>query len=158
MRSLLLILTFIPFVFGVNPPNDHDFHNSMTKIEYNQPEKSLSVAMKIDIHDIEAAVGVALTHKDFEAGMRSYILSKIEITINNQPRTLKYSGKQESGEVIWVYFEISGVEKIETIIVKNTLLIEKFSSQQNFISFNISGKKTSDICHKDKISVTKKFD
>lgn len=70
---------------------------------------------------------------------------------------MEYANKKVTGEVVWVYYNISGVKDINTIQIDNTLLFEKYPEQQNFVNFNINGKRESMIAKKGASSAQKTF-
>lgn len=148
MKRIFIIITttlliFSSFVF-------HDFHTSMTKVEYNAGTKSLKFATKIDVEQIESVLNKKISAGDFDQALKSYLVRNVEVSINDTPSKYNYTGKQESGEIVWVYYEVENVGAIQSIGIKNTLFLEKNPNQQNFISFSVNGKKGSFVCGKGK--------
>ncbi|MCB9201585.1 MAG: M penetrans family 1 protein [Flavobacteriales bacterium] len=141
------------FSFGVM----HDFYTSMTKVEYSPGTKLLKFASKIDVSQLEKTIPGKLSDSGFENSLKSYLNENISVTINGKPTRYEYTGKQESGDILWVYYQISDIESIKSIGVKNTLFFSNTPNQQNFVSFNIAGKKSSFVCTKGSPSGEKDF-
>jgi len=148
MKKIIILL--ITSVLLVSFTSLHDFFTSMTKVEYNPSTKILKFATKIDVEQTEGALGKKLGSPDFESSLKSYLQKNIEISVDGQSVRYDYTGKQDSGEIVWVYYEVSNVNSVNTIEVKNTLFFDKSPNQQNYISFNINGKKGSFVCTKGK--------
>lgn len=148
MKKIFLIITiFCLFLASFQLQN---FFTSMTKIEYTENSKTLKCATKIDIEQIEKVLGAKLNTPNFELNLKTYIYNNIEISINNQVIQYNYTGKQESGQLLWIYYEVKNVSFVKSIGIRNSILINKNPNQQNFISFLINNKKGSFVCIKGK--------
>lgn len=148
MKKIFVIITSLILLFSSFL--NHDFHTSMTKVEYNAGTKSLKFATKIDVEQIESVLNKKINAGDFDQSLRNYLIRNVEVSINDVPLKYNYTGKQESGEILWVYYEVENVGNIQSVGIKNTLFLDKNPNQQNFISFSINGKKGSFVCGKGK--------
>lgn len=70
--------------------------------------------------------------------IEKYISQKFKVIINDDEKTFKYLGKEYDNDVVFSYLEISDVEKIEKIEVQNSMLMETFDEQENYIKLNIN--------------------
>lgn len=70
--------------------------------------------------------------------IEKYISQKFKVIINDEEKTFKYLGKEYDNDVVFFYLEISDVEKIEKIEVQNSMLMETFDEQENYIKLNIN--------------------
>ena len=55
------------------------------------------------------------------------------------PKRLPSTGSQVSGETVWVYFETGGVSDINTLKIKNTILLSAFPKQINSVNIAYKG-------------------
>jgi hypothetical protein len=148
MKKIFVIIASVVLIFSSFLT--HDFYTSMTKVEYNTGTKSLKFATKIDLEQIESALNKKINAGDFDQTLKNYLMRNVEVSINDVPTKYNYTGKQESGEIVWIYYEIENIGTIQSIGIKNTLFLEKNANQQNFVSFSVNGKKGSFVCGKGK--------
>ncbi len=141
MLSLMVFFAFYAF-------NSSDFYTSITKVEYISNSKTLKISSKVNSEHLEQALGKKKEAGDFDAALSKYLQNNIKISVNDTPVSFTFSSKNPDGNVIWVYYEVSGVDNISSITMKNTLLMDKFSEQQNFTNFIINGQKKSFVCKK----------
>ncbi|MEG2508496.1 MAG: M penetrans family 1 protein, partial [Chryseobacterium sp.] len=52
---------------------------------------------------------------------------------------LTFTGSQVSGETVWVYFEANGVSDINSLKIKNTILLGAFPKQINLVNIAYKG-------------------
>lgn len=121
----------------------HKYYVSMTKIKYVKEESSIQITMRFFIDDIEKTLNNRFK-KDFKLAtteelqntdkfLNLYIHQKFEIQINNQLIEYSFLGKKYDNDVMFFYMESTGIENINSIEVKNSMLLETFEEQQNFI-------------------------
>lgn len=141
-----IVLTFTIFLaFSVK----HDFHTSTTKVELNEGNSSLTFTSKFVTEDLEKAVGVSADDVNgFNAAVESYLKKHFLVKVNNANKNYNYAQAQTSPKATRLYFEIPNVGKINSIEIKNSMLINEFTEQQNFITFNIQGKRDSFVTKK----------
>ncbi len=121
----------------------HKYYVSMTKIKYVKEESSIQITMRFFIDDIEKTLNnrfkkdfkLATTEElqDTDKFLNLYIHQKFEIQINNQLIEYSFLGKEYDNDVMFFYMESTGIENINSIEVKNSMLLETFEEQQNFI-------------------------
>ncbi len=121
----------------------HKYYVSMTKIKYVKEESSIQITMRFFIDDIEKTLNnrfkkdfkLATTEElqDTDKFLNLYIHQKFEIQINNQLIEYSFLGKKYDNDVMFFYMESTGIENINSIEVKNSMLLETFEEQQNFI-------------------------
>ena len=121
----------------------HKYYVSMTKIKYVKEESSIQITMRFFIDDIEKTLNnrfkkdfkLATTEElqDTDKFLNLYIHQKFEIQINNQLIEYSFLGKEYDNDVMFFYMESTGIKNINSIEVKNSMLLETFEEQQNFI-------------------------
>lgn len=152
MKKNIKYSAIVIFIFAVGfillSSSMHDFYTSITKVEYNAGTKSLKFASKLNADHLQKALGKNTDSPDFNTAVKNYVLKNITVAVNDAPVKVSFSAQNRDGDVVWVYFEVNGIDKIDNIAVKNTLLIEQFPSQQNFVNLLINGQKKSFVCKK----------
>ncbi|MBW3467420.1 DUF6702 family protein [Arthrospiribacter ruber] len=138
----------------------HPFYISLTEVRYNPQEKSLEIAQKIFWDDLEVALGdIHNTKVDFlnpedkdklEEMVKSYLLSKNEITVNGKVIQPEYLGYEIEEEAAWFYLEIKNVPRPQKVNIRIDVLLAHFDGQQNIINFYVDKKPKSLILYKGK--------
>lgn len=140
----------------------HEFFVTVTEGEYKETEKTFQFTIKFIGHDLEKALETSvipelnLGTKQELADANEYILKYINnhfsINCNDKNLILKMIGKEVGNDdFISCYFESEKVENIQNIEIKNTLLTEIFSAQENILHLKIYSEKHSISFNKAKI-------
>lgn len=149
-KYILLLLIPITLSFGI-----HKYYISYTKIKYVSTSKSLQITIKVFIDDIENGINKQFnidsrlnTDREInntEDFITKYIKDKFFITVNNQKKNYTFLGKEydTSNNEMIIYLEVDSISNVQFIEIKNKILMELFSDQQNIIKLNINGKKKS---------------
>lgn len=127
--TLLVLMSFI----------SADFYSSMTKVDYIDGSKTLKFTTKINTDHIADAIKINKSTAGFEAEVKKYVNNNFDVYVNNSPKTLTFTGSQVSGETVWVYFEAGGVSDINTLKIKNTILLSAFPKQINLVNIAYKG-------------------
>jgi len=146
-KQKYLIFFLIPlFAFTM-----HKYYLSLTKIEYKENEKLLQVTMRIFIDDLEHTLN-STYDKNFELALpnesanidtliNKYISTKFNVKINDLKKTYIYLGKEYENDVVYLYIELKNIDQINSIEIKNNMLMEMFPEQKNIIKLNINKTK-----------------
>lgn len=116
-----------------------DFYSSMTKVDYAEASKTLKFTSKINTAHISDAIKINRNTAGFEAEVKKYINNNFDVYVNDVPKTLTFTGSQVSGETVWVYFEANGVSDINSLKIKNTILLGAFPKQINLVNIAYKG-------------------
>ncbi len=146
MKKLLFFLIIPLFAFSV-----HNFHLSNTKVVYKKEKQSVQITMRCFIDDIENSIneienvslelGTSKEHINASKFLNNYLLNHLNIKINNINTELNFLGNEFEKDIVFFYLEIENVESINSILVKNTVLLSNFEDQQNIIKLIINNKK-----------------
>jgi len=127
----------------------HEYYISLTKIKYVEEKKSVQITMSYFIDDVEKVLEnrhelpmeLATKSENKKSGyyLESYIREKFKVHIDEKEQTYTYLGKEYENDLVYIYLEIEGVDQIKKIEVQNSMLIETFEEQQNFIKLSIAG-------------------
>lgn len=125
----------------------HKHYISLTQIEYKESEKTLQITMRFFIDDLEKVVGsrfdknLALATeeelKNADVYIERYLENKFKLWVNGSDLTPKFLGKQYEDDQVFIFLEIDRVENIESIEVQNSMLMEVFEEQQNYVKLRI---------------------
>lgn len=119
-----------------------DFHASTTKVEFESG--SLKLTAKFFTTDLEKAVGASTSSKsEFDNKARSYSSSKLTVRVNGNLVGLTYVGSQTTDKSTRLYFKADNISGINDIEIKNAMLLEVFSDQQNLVTFDVNGVRKS---------------
>lgn len=123
----------------------HGFHLSQTLIEYNEAEAALQISMSLTLDDLEKALEDAgaprlhlCTPKEYEKGnelMFDYLQANFEISVNGETTAYEWIGKELNDDMagVWIYLEITGVDDLKEIKVKNKILVDELGDQKNIV-------------------------
>lgn len=125
----------------------HKHYISLTQIEYKESEKTLQITMRFFIDDLEKVVGsrfdknLALATeeelKNANVYIERYLENKFKLWVNGSDLTPKFLGKQYEDDQVFIFLEVDRVENIESIEVQNSMLMEVFEEQQNYVKLRI---------------------
>jgi len=131
----------------------HKYYVSSTKIEYKKENKTLQITMRIFIDDLQETInntyqnnfelGVPNEPEELDSLINDYTSRKFELIVDEDKKTFSFLGKEYNNDEIYLYFEISNIKTINSIEVKNEMLMEMFPDQKNVIKLYINNiKKT----------------
>lgn len=152
---LLLLAAYTPLQAGNDDPGapPHDFHVSITQIDYSEKEQSLQITVKIFTDDLELALetlgaprlhlGTELESDKTRGYLERYLENRLKIAVNDAEQTFTYLGKEVEYDATWCYLEVPNVPLPTSIKVKNRILLEIFDDQSNLVHLSVAGKKQS---------------
>jgi len=145
IRILLTILVLTSLTLSSFRPHKH--YISLTQIEYNESEKALQITMRFFIDDLEKAVGsrfdkkLALATdeelKNANVYIERYLESKFNLWVNGTEVSPNYLGKKYEDDQVFFFLEVDKVENIEMIEVQNSMLMEVYEEQQNYVKLRL---------------------
>lgn len=128
----------------------HPFHVSICDIDYDPSSRSLKITHRIFVDDLESVwqgtEGIqdifmdASKSNQLDSLIQAYLKKNFSLVVNGKVQTNNYLGHETEGDVIWIYLEVVKVKKLQSIKVKNSILLDNFDDQTNFVHINYSGK------------------
>ena len=128
----------------------HDFHTSITQMQYNAPAKSFEVSVRVFTDDLERALGkdnggqkFTIINKDKnDAAVERYVRKHFGLTTpKNQKKPCSYVGKENEADGTWVYLEVPCAEDVRGLSVQNDVLMDLFDDQTNLLNLTYLGSK-----------------
>jgi hypothetical protein len=141
--ALLFLSSFAPV---------HDYHVSVTQMQYNPAAKSFEVSIRLFTDDLEKGLSQSHNKQRFviknndqnDAVIEAYIRKSFVLT-DSQKKALpiKYIGKEQEEDATWVYLEVPFQGTLNGCKLFNTTLMEVFDDQVNMTNVRFtSDKKT----------------
>ena len=137
----------------------HKYYVSVTQLEYVEDQKSVQIINRVFIDDLERLFrerydeSITLAEKNesktIDSYTEKYFKEKLTILIDGKVQELKFIGKEYEDDIIYTYFEIEGIEKINTMEISNEILFELFEEQQNIVRTKVYKKNKSFILLKE---------
>ena len=128
----------------------HPFFVSVIDIKHNAKDKNVEMSIRVFTDDLEATIKKNIhTNIDLSTGttkpevnklVANYIQSKLQLTINDKPQTIKYIGYEIQKESVWIYVEISDIATIKKMNINCNLLYDYQTKQSNI--FNVKANST----------------
>ncbi len=142
----LLSTYFLTFLLNIilTLSNEHKFHVTTTNIQYKSEINTLQIITQLFIEDAELLL--QQTNKNIRLDPDSkgqFIDSILEFNLKNnlqiyfKDSLLAYDflGKEYKNDIVLCYLEISQLNRLKKIRLKNTIFFNLFKDQKNIIHF-----------------------
>ena len=131
----------------------HEEYYSFTHIRYKESEKSLQITMKLFINDVEAAMKKNYD-KNFELNsdrepensdelVDQYLRTKFTVTVDGKIQNYQWIGKEYNKDMVYIYLDISDLEKFQSLQIQNTMIMDVYSIQENIVKITAFGQEKS---------------
>ena len=128
----------------------HNYHTSLTRIDFNKEAKSLEIEINLFNHDLEKVLErknkkrVDFDKSDEIDKMIFAYLNETFLIKNANGDLLKaiWVGKETKTDMTTAFIEIDNVESIANLTIQNKIFFESFSEQTNLIAFHHEDKKS----------------
>jgi hypothetical protein len=129
----------------------HDFHASITRIDYNAESKLLEITVRVFTDDMSKGLddfsgaklnfGSPMESPNVEDKLPEYLKQHFTIQADGKPVSYKYLGKELEDDATWIYLESGKIKASKSVEITNTILTDHFEDQANIINLNIRGQK-----------------
>lgn len=136
-------------------------------MEYVKEKESVQIIINVFMDDIEKAlntdynIDMKISTKNEIKNANSYYVKylneKLKIKINQIDVNFRFIGKEYEGDLVFFYLEIDNIKSLETLEIKNTLLVQYFENQQNIVKLKKGNQRTSEILSKENDKAMLKF-
>ncbi len=121
----------------------HEYHISVTKLNYNPSQKTLEISIRAFTDDLEKGLSLAndnrrilLRNGDENNPLVEKYLRKHFVLADPERklRAFSYIGKEEEADATWLYLEVNFPGNPDGWVMKNELLMEAFDDQVNMVN------------------------
>ncbi|WP_461090400.1 DUF6702 family protein [Spirosoma gilvum] len=155
MRFPLLLWVCLVLSSASRPA--HDFHASVTQMQYDPKERSFEISIRIFTDDFEKALSEAShsrinleTNAKADELIEKYVLSHISyVNPQKQTKPLKYVGHEVEADANWIYLEMPYAEPFRGGLLKQNVLMELFDDQVNMVNIQYQGQKKTFVFRKN---------
>ena len=131
----------------------HPFFVSMTDINYNSKDKELEISVRIFTDDFENKLRkyhnskIDILHpadqEQMNAFVYEYIQKHLQLKVNDKAVEMNFVGYEQQSESIWTYLEVKNVDKVNKVIITNSLLHDYNTSEINMMHVKVGEKEQS---------------
>lgn len=146
---IVLILAFQTFGYAAPPAVRHNFHTSLTRLDYNTSEKIVEITIQLFTHDLSPLLEKRAGKRiDLE---KSPEVDRLLIDYLNQnfifkdkngaQKNLVWVGKELEVDTAYVYIQIPLEDGLQGASLQNTIFFESFSEETNLVLSRFDKKK-----------------
>jgi hypothetical protein len=149
---LLCLLVSIS-AFTSKPVTVHDFHTSLTEINYNPKTKSLEMTIRVFTDDLERVLtemnngkSVKVDPKDYSTDplILKYLRKHLAfVSPDKDVASYDFLGKEVELDATWLYVEVPAAANLKGYSIFNSILTELFDDQTNLLNLIYPDKKKS---------------
>ncbi|TXD52928.1 hypothetical protein ES044_06830 [Polaribacter sp. IC066] len=140
----------------------HKYYLSLTQINFKSEANSIQIIINVFMDDIETAL-----NKDYEINLqldtkkelehndvyfKKYLQQKLDFKVDGIHKNFNYIGKEYDGDLVYFYLEIENINQVNTLDIKNNILTNHFSGQQNLVKCKVGKKHKSVLLTKNENS------
>lgn len=130
----------------------HKFYVSVNQVEFVPKKKALEITSRIFIDDIDLALekkygkklylGTSKESSESLDFLKKYFKEKFSIKVNGQQKEIIFLGKEVEDNVLICYFTVKDIEKVTSLEIKDTILMEIYDQQHIFHTTILGDKKS----------------
>jgi hypothetical protein len=144
--AMLFIHTFFAAIFwSLVAMPAHPVYLSVTEANINPKTKTLQIATKIFVEDLEQAlnaehkvtlnIGTEQENAQTDAYIMGYITKNLAFSHENKILRYTWRGREIEDDAVWIYVETPKLPKTKMLQVQNTILIAQHNTQLNLVHF-----------------------
>jgi len=161
VKKVYFLLLLIPlFSFAL-----HKYYVSIAEADYNAENKTFEISIKFIGHDLEKALtaagspelylGTEKEHEKSDYYLSQYINQRFHMVSDGVSLNYNFLGKEiNNDDFIYCYLESNQIETPKKVTIKNTLLTETFSAQENAVYLTVGDQKVNYQLNKRNVSET----
>ena len=157
MLSLCSLSLCVSLVFFSARPA-HEFHASVTQMQYNVKERTFEISIRVFTDDLEKALSQEANRKihldevkaENNPIIEKYVRSHFAyINAQKQPKPVTYVGHEVEADANWIYLEMPYAEPFRGGMLKQNILMEFFDDQVNMVNIQYQGQKKTVVFRKN---------
>lgn len=135
----MLLALLYSFLLSFHSPVTHDFHVSLTEMEYRDQE--IQVTMKVFANDLKLALerrGQAIDLTDTKTAsepIEDYLSEHFALYQRSKRLDGHLVGYEQEVEVIYLYYAVEMTSQPDQLTVENRLFFELFEDQSHIVNF-----------------------
>jgi hypothetical protein len=149
LLAFVLFVSFFTFHYSLFTVKAHTFHTTLTKIDYNEKDKTAEISIRIFTHDLKPTLEkIAKKDIDFEKtkDVDKLIFAYIQKNFvlknkNDEQKPIKWVGFEFAVDTVYVYLEASLPEGLENLHLQNSLFFEHYAEQSNLVICKFADRK-----------------
>lgn len=154
IRGFSIFWRFAIAVFGVSffSLSAHEYHASVTNMQYNPKERSFEVSIRLFTDDLERTLTRensgqrVIFDKKYEKNndllLERYIRKHFAVeTIQKQRKVFTYVGHETEADAQWVYLELPYPEPVKGMNLQQSVLLDMFDDQVNLVTVKYNTEK-----------------
>lgn len=124
----------------------HDYHVSVTKMEFNAPQQSFEVSIRIFTDDLELGLSQENNGRQFtvqnkdqnDPYIEKYIDQHFNLFSAKKKFKISYIGKEQEADATWIYLEIPFQGTLEGLKLQNSILTDTYNDQMNMLNLKMN--------------------
>lgn len=147
--------------------NAHKYYLSLTQIEYKSESQSIQIILNVFIDDMETAINdiykvdlqldTKKELKESDTYFKEYLIKHLRLKSDNKALSFNYLGKEYEGDNIFFYLEIEHIERLNSLEIFSSILVDHFPKQQNLIKAKANDINRSKLLTKENDKALLKF-
>lgn len=123
------------------------------QVNYAPEKKMLQITSRIFVDDLNKALEKKYNKKLYLGSekespeemllLKKYFLEKFSVKVNGQTKTVNFLSKELDGDILVCYCNVKEINKINSIEIFNSVLIDWNAEQQNITHVTVLGDKES---------------
>jgi len=139
LLSFLFLLSAIPI---------HEYHVTVTQMQYNASQKNFEVSIRAFTDDLEKGISLDNASRKFAIKdndqnnpyIERYIRKHFVLSSSQKNAEIKYIGKEQEADATWIYLEIPFQGSLENWKLQNSILMETFDDQVNMFNLKYTSE------------------
>jgi len=152
MKKVVKIILFFLVFITMTSMGLHKFYVSVNQIDFVPKKKALEITSRIFIDDIDLALEKKYNKKNYLGTsketaesidfLKKYLKEKFTIKVNGQQKEIIFLGKEIEDNVLICYLTVKDVEKVTSLEIKDTILMELYQQQHIFHTIILGNKQS----------------
>jgi hypothetical protein len=152
-----VLLAVAGCLMGSRPLTLHDFHASVTQMQYNPQEKTFEISIRIFTDDLEKTLAketgnrmdLSVKAKN-DPVLEKYVRAHFTyLNSQRQPKSFNYVGHDVEDDANWIYLEMPYDEPFQGGVMRQNVLMEMFDDQVNMVNLQYQGQKKTFVFRKN---------
>ena len=152
MKKKINIIRVFMMLFMIMSFTVHQFQSSLTKVDYIEGSKTLKFTTKVSTEQMANVLKINSGAANFKGEVEKYISRNFSVSVNGEHKSLNINNSQVNGETVFIYFEVSNVQNISTLSIRNSILTEAYPKQMNLVNIAYKGTQKNMVLQKGKES------